>query len=122
MADRHDWNSWDGYLSTHITRIRSFDYFIISDELEAIQTAYNVIWRGTLFCEGGIEIHVRKLQEVAHRAERCRSSTWALRAGPRLAMYSPKRRNGGKRKAGPKVTTDSTIISIAGRQRPRSNP
>ncbi len=38
-------------------------------------TGAAVEWKGTLFCSGGIEIHVRKLQEVEQSRRRIRVRT-----------------------------------------------
>src|SRR5688572_18594561 len=64
MPDRHDWNSWDGYLAVHEHCLRDYEHFIQADQLEATLTSEVVAWDGVLYCCDGIEIHVRKLQDV----------------------------------------------------------
>src|SRR5581483_496330 len=70
MRDKHGWNSWDQYLAIHTRRIRDFDHFIIDDQLTATPTKSTVTWDGVLYCEDGIEIHVRKHQAVQQMSGR----------------------------------------------------
>jgi hypothetical protein len=64
MPGKHDWKSWDNYLAVHQSYLRDYEHFILSDQLEATPTSEVVDWDGVLYCCDGIEIHVRKLQDV----------------------------------------------------------
>lgn len=72
MADRHQPNSWNGYLAVHASKIDVYlGHFILDDRLAVTVTADLVAWTGELICADGIEIHVSK-----------RQSSW-LRSGQR---------------------------------------
>lgn len=66
-SSRHGWNSWDNYLNVHQHQLRDFEHFISSNQLSYTVTDTLVSWQGELHCAGGIEIHVRKTQEVEPR-------------------------------------------------------
>jgi hypothetical protein len=48
--------------------MRDFEYFIVSDELQVDQSGSRAFWGGVIYCRGGIEIHVSRLQEVDRRS------------------------------------------------------
>lgn len=68
MPDRHGWNSWDQYQNVHRSCLHDYlDHFILDDGLVFTETGSVVFWKGTLACVEGIEIQVRKVQEVRYR-------------------------------------------------------
>lgn len=71
VADRHDPNSWDGYLAVHTSKIDGYlGHFILEDRLNVTLTADLVAWAGDLICADGIEIHVSKRQASWFRSGR----------------------------------------------------
>lgn len=70
MPDRHDWLSWDEYQAVHQRRLRDFEHFIVSDQLQAILTTDSVEWDGVLHCADSIEIHVSKRRAVRRQGGR----------------------------------------------------
>lgn len=66
MSDRHDWNGWDDYLAAHDRWIQNFEHFIIDDQLIPTLTQTQVSWKGVLYCMDGLEISVRKKQQVQY--------------------------------------------------------
>lgn len=66
MSSRHDWCSWTQYSDIHSRCLHNFEHFILNDLLMADMTPAGVAWGGELFCQGGIEIHVHKLQDVRY--------------------------------------------------------
>jgi hypothetical protein len=68
MSRRHGPNSWDNYEAVHQSYMKRFEHFIVEDGLQAIPTPTLVRWEGELYCLGGIEVHVTKIQRVTGRA------------------------------------------------------
>jgi len=58
MVARHDWNTWDQYLSAHDRRLRDFEHFILTDTCRYAISESTVVWGGVLRCRDGIEIHI----------------------------------------------------------------
>ncbi len=69
--DKHAWNSWENYQDVHRRYIESYlDHFILKDDLAPSLTPDAAEWDGVLYCVDGLEIHVRKLQDVSHETGR----------------------------------------------------
>ena len=65
MNPRHDWNRWESYQQAHYGRLRDYlDHFIIEDHLTPTLTATMAAWIGFFLCVDGLEIRVRKYQDV----------------------------------------------------------
>ena len=69
MPSRHEWLSWENYLAAHFGHLRRFEHFIELDAVEYTISTELVDWDGAFHCRGGIEIHVRKTQDVEIRGE-----------------------------------------------------
>ena len=64
-SDRHDWNDWENYQHVHAQYIQQFlGHFLLEDRLSFTVTRTQVRWKGELLCQGGLEIHITKLQDV----------------------------------------------------------
>lgn len=62
---RHEWNSWQGYLSAHDRGVANYlDHFIVADALAYLTAGRTVVWSGVIRCVDGLEIAVDKSQEV----------------------------------------------------------
>lgn len=71
MSDRHDWNSWEGYIHAHEGHMARYrGHFVLDDQLVHTITAKGVLWQGVLYCADGIEIHVSRFQEVSYQRRR----------------------------------------------------
>src|SRR5487761_1112244 len=66
--DRHDWNGLEDYLSVHHNWLRSWEHFILRDALTFELHESQALWRGSLYCDGNIEIRVSRLQEVKRQS------------------------------------------------------
>lgn len=64
MPSRHDWLGWESYLAAHTGNLRRFEHFIRIDAVEYTPSPEIVDWDGVYYCHRGIEIHVRKSQDV----------------------------------------------------------
>jgi len=67
MNPRHNWNSWDQYQAIHDHHIADYSHFILDDQLFSTLASNQVWWKGVLYCQGGLELHVTKLQQVEYR-------------------------------------------------------
>jgi hypothetical protein len=67
---RHDWNSWDHYLSIHESYLKALEHFVLDNQLFHTVTDDVVYWNGVLYCTGNIEIRVSKKQDVEVRGGR----------------------------------------------------
>lgn len=72
MKDKHAWNTWDGYCGAHDGYIEHFKAggFVLEDRMVGTPTPLGATWEGEVYCRDGIEIHVRKRQEVRRRRGR----------------------------------------------------
>jgi hypothetical protein len=67
-ANQHQPNSWESYLSAHGGKLRDFeDHFILENRLAYDLLPDGVLWRGSLVCQDGIEIHVERYQRSFFR-------------------------------------------------------
>ena len=74
MTDRHGWDSWEQYQNAHTKRIADIQFFVEVDATEYV-LAEEVLWEGTLYCLGRIEIHLFKRMETEWLAGRLQVRT-----------------------------------------------
>lgn len=72
MANKHGWNTWEQYCQIHDRYIEHFKQrgFVLDDKVVPTITAKAAFWQGEVYCRDGIEIHVRKRQEVRRQKGR----------------------------------------------------
>ncbi len=62
---RHEWNSWQGYLTAHERGVANYlDHFIVANELSYLTAGQTVVWSGLVRCVDSLEIAVDKDQEI----------------------------------------------------------
>lgn len=66
---RHGWHRWDGYQAVHYGYLTGYrPHFLLEDKLPPIFTPRGVTWNGVLVFVDGLELAVKKDQEVEYRS------------------------------------------------------